>query len=303
MKRALAGAGVALALGASHPGLPIHRSGSVVGEGLPLKAYANITPTVHLFGDTINARLAVVADTRWVDPMRLRVTVHFAPYEAIAAPTVLRLHTGRFEQVTWTWKLRCLRVSCVPVIPPSETFHVFRFPAAQVLYLLPTGKTAFGLSAVWPPVKVLSQVSPAVANALLITRKYDWQYALAPVAAPTFRVSPTLLFWLALGAAGLVLVGAFLAGGRWLATVRPRRGPLLRAGTPLEQALALLAWAHAHGDETLQRKAFERVAGELGVAGDLSRAAHELAWSARLPEDEEIQAFTEQARRAEEGEE
>ena len=108
--------------------MPFHSSGSVIGEGEPLKAYANITPTVHLFGDTLSAKLAVVADTRWVDPTRLRVQVGFAPYTMVGAPTVLRLHVGRFEQLTWTWQLRCLTARCVPVAPPSETFHVFRFP-------------------------------------------------------------------------------------------------------------------------------------------------------------------------------
>ena len=29
---------------------------------------------------------------------------------------------------------------------------------------------------------------------------------------------------------------------------------------------------------------------------ELSQAAHELAWSPRIPEDEEVEAFTEQAR-------
>jgi hypothetical protein len=69
-------------------------------------------------------------------------------------------------------------------------------------------------------------------------------------------------------------------------------------GTPLERALAVLRYAHEHGDETLQRKAFERVAGELGVerAGELAQIARELAWSQRTPEDEEVEEFAEQAR-------
>ena len=73
-------------------------------------------------------------------------------------------------------------------------------------------------------------------------------------------------------------------------------------GTPLERALALLAWAHARGDETLQRKALERVAGELHVetpvpeVDELSRTARELAWSARTPEDDEVETFSERAR-------
>jgi hypothetical protein len=69
-------------------------------------------------------------------------------------------------------------------------------------------------------------------------------------------------------------------------------------GTPLERAIAVLRYAHEQGDETLQRKAFERVAGELGIerADELTLIARELAWSARTPEDEEVEEFAEQAR-------
>jgi hypothetical protein len=280
--------------------MPFHSSGSVIGEGQPLKAYASIQPTVHLFGDTLSAKLAVVADTRWVDPKLLRVRAGFTPYTVVEGPTVLRLHIGRFEQLTWTWKLRCLTARCVPVFPPSETLHVFRFPSAHVDYMRANGKREYGIGAAWPAVEVLSQVSPGVESALLNARKYDWQYRLAPVAAPTFRVSPSLLFWFALGLAGLAVLGALAAAARWYRVLRPRvAGPETLEGSTLDRALALLAWAHAHGDETLQRKAFERVASELGVVpavDELSQAAHELAWSPRVPEDEEVEAFTEQAR-------
>lgn len=283
----------------AHPGMPFHSSGSVVGEGQPLKAFANITPKVHLFGDTLQAKLAVVADTRWVDPARLRVTAGFAPYTPTGAPTVLRIHVGRFEQMTWTWQLRCLTARCVPVFPPSETLHVFHFPSAHIDYLKANGTKDFGIDATWPGVEVLSQVSPGVESALLNARKYDWQYSLTPVVAPTFRVSPTLLFWLALGLAGVFVLGALFAGARWYRVLRPKvASAAMLEGSTLERALALLAWAHEHGDETLQRKAFERVASELGVVpevDDLSQAAHAMAWSPTLPEDEEVEAFTEQA--------
>ena len=74
-------------------------------------------------------------------------------------------------------------------------------------------------------------------------------------------------------------------------------------GTTLDRALAVLRYAHEHGDETLQRKAFERVAGELGVerADELTLIARELAWSQRTPEHEEVEEFAEQARVTQEG--
>jgi hypothetical protein len=299
MRRALGVAVAALALAApaaAQMGVPFHPSGSVVGEGLPLKAYANIKPTVHLFGDTVRAQLAVVADTRWVDPTRLHVLAGFKPYEAVAPPVLLRLHVGRFEQLTWTWTLRCLQAPCVPVPPPSELYHVFRFHNAKVEYLSRKGTVEYSVSAAWPPVEVLSGVSPAMAKALTTLKRYDWQYGLAPVTAPTFQISPALLFWLALAGAGIALLAGVATAGRWYGALR-RQATAGRRGTALERALELLAWAHARGDETLQRKAFERVGAELEHAGvDLSQAAHELAWSPRMPQAEEIEEFSERAR-------
>ena len=292
MKRALllalATAAVAIAAAPSN-GVPLQATGSVIGEGLPLKAYSSITPVVHLFGDTLTANLAVVADTKWIDPHRLSVTTDFAPYKPIRAPQVLRLHYGRFEQITWIWKLRCLDSASVPRVPPSDLARTFAFPPVHITY----GKQ-YDLNAYWPTVEVLSQITPGVAQFILQTKKIKWQTPLTPVATPTYRTSPSLVFWLATALAAALGAASLLFAGRWLLLVRPRSSRLQVApGTPLERALAVLRYAHERGDETLQRKAFERVADELGVerADELTRMARELAWSPRTPEDEEVEAF------------
>jgi hypothetical protein len=292
---------VGIAPANQHPGLPYYPSGSVIGAGLPLKAYVSITPTVHLFGDTIHARLDVLADSRLVDPSAIRIRGAFLPYEPVAAPTLDSKRVGRLTQLTWTWSLRCLDVKCVPIAPPSERYHVFRFHPVHVDVVGATGKVRYGITAGWPPIQVDSQMSPGVLRALALTNGLSWRYQLAPVAAPTYARSPSLLFWLALGAAGVVFVGALGALLRWYFNIRPRQAKAVaRPGTPLERALALIAWAHAQGDETLQRKAFERAAEELVVlpaetVEELARAAHELAWSQQLPADEEIESFAQQA--------
>jgi hypothetical protein len=297
-------AALALAAPASAQ-LPVFKQGSSLGEGVPLKAYATVAPTVHLFGDELTAKVAVVADTKWVDPARLRVSADFTPYQPTTAPSVLRIRVGRFSQVTWTWTLRCVTSPCVPRMPPSDRFHVFRFRPAHIAYAGLDGKSAYGINASFPPVEVLSQVSPGVAASLLKTKRLNWRVALTPVAAPSYRVSPDLVFWLAIALGGLFALGAGFFLYRWYLAVRPRREPvLIDEGTTLERALAVLRYAHGTGDETLQRKAFERVAGELGIerADELTRVARELAWSKRTPEDEEVEAFAEQARGAQEDE-
>jgi hypothetical protein len=297
------GVAVALLLVLAAPasaGLPIFKNGSSVGEGLPLKAYATITPTVHLFGDSITAKLAIVADTKWVDPSRLKVSTDFAPYEQTRAPTILRLHAGRFSQVTWTWTLECLKSPCVPRAPPSDHFHIFQFHPARIAYLRTNRKPAYGIDASWPPVEVVSQVSPGLVAFLQKTNRLNWQLGLTPIAAPTYRIAPGLLFWLAIAVAGAFGLAGLWFGSRWYLVVRPRREVALPedAGTTLDRALAVLRYAHEHGDETLQRKAFERVAGELGIerADELTLIARELAWSQRTPEHEEVEEFAEQAR-------
>jgi hypothetical protein len=285
--------------------LPVHLSGSSVGEGVPLKAYATVSPTVHLFGDTLTARLAVVADTKWVDAARLRVQASFTPYVALRAPAVAHIHSGRFEQVTWTWKLRCVDSPCVPRVPHSDKYHVFHFSPVHISYLAAGGKPQFGLDAYWPPVEVLSQVSPGTAKILQLTKHIKWRFALSPAARPTYRVSPTLVFWAALALAAAFGGLALFLLLRWVRVLRPRARLAEEApGTPLERALAVLRFAHETGDETLQRKAFERVADELGVerADELTRMARELAWSPRTPEDEEVEEFAREALGAREDE-
>jgi hypothetical protein len=301
VKRVLLVAVSALALASpASARLPVFLEGSSVGEGTPLKAYATITPTVHLFGDSVTAKIAVVADTKWVDPERLRVNASFTPYEPTRSPSVLRYSVGRFAQVTYTWTLRCIASPCVPRVPPSDKFHVFRFHPARVQYIALTGMPQYGLNVSWPPVEVLSQVSPGVAAFLRKSNNLNWRIHITPVASPTYRMSPDLLFWLALALGGTLAIVAAMFARRWYFVVRPRSVETytIDPGTTLERALAVLRYAHERGDETLQRKAFERIAGELGIeeADELTRMARELAWSPRTPEDEEVEEFAAQAR-------
>jgi hypothetical protein len=176
----------------------------------------------------------------------------------------------------------------------------------HIAYLNVDRKPAYGINASWPPIEVISQVSPGVVEILARTHALNWQLGISPVAKPTYRISPSLLLWLSIGAAGLfVLAGAWFAS-RWYLVVRPRPVAALPLdpATTLDRAIAVLRYAHEHGDETLQRKAFERVAAELGIerADELTLVARELAWSQRTPEHEEVEEFAEQARVAREDE-
>jgi hypothetical protein len=123
----------------------------------------------------------------------------------------------------------------------------------------------------------------------------NWQDPITPVNPPHYGTSPDLAFWVAvalaivLGAAGLALAA------RWALQFRPQAGATLPASS-LERALTLFFWARANDDETLQRKALERVADELPFdVHHLSETARALAWSPEAPDEEDVQVISDRA--------
>lgn len=292
----LAGLTVASSANAGIPVIPPVHGGSVLGQRLPLKVYASVTPPVQRFGDPITAQVAVVADRKWVAPANVRVVTDFAPYQAAGPPTEVRAAHGRLLQMTWTWTLQCLTLQCVPETKTSQISHIFRFGRALVEYVSPTGAVRYSLHAAFPKIVVYSQLSPAVVKGL-VGHHVRWQAPLTPVAAAHYRMSPDLVFWLAvsiavvLGAAGLALAV------RWALQFRPQATVRRTGGTSsLERALTLFFWARAHDDETLQRKALERVADELPFdVHDLSEATRALAWSPEAPDEEDVEEISERA--------
>ncbi len=288
---------VALAVAApASADIPLTPGGSVIGRNLPLKAYGSISPPVHLFGDPITVKVAVVADRKYVAPGNVRVLVHFAPYVPVAPPTVTRSSSGRLLQLTWTWTVRCLTVQCLPQSPTSQFSHVFFFHPAHVEYVSPQGKLRYALNARFQRVEVLSQLSPNEIHALSI-HTLLWGDHITPVSRPHYRVAPGLVFWaavalaIALGAAGLALAA------RWALQFRPSRtAASMRPSSSLERALTLFFWARAHDDETLQRKALERVADELPFdVHELSETARALAWSPETPDTEDVEEISQRA--------
>ncbi len=267
-----------------------------------LKATATFAPPVQLFGNTVTARVSVVTDTTRVDPARLHVIAKFSPYTPVAPPKELHSGSGRYVQTTWTWKLSCLTAVCVPLSssssPSSIPSHVFGFPPAQIRGPGTNGKPTYKAHAFFPQLEMLSQVSPRENTYIRAHKHIQWQFPLPPAAGDAYRLPPGLVFWLALALAGLCGAAALVVGGRWALRLR-QPVPATTAGVPtpyLERALALFFWANARGDETLQRKALERVADELPFdVHELSETAHALAWSPETPDEEDVQAISQRA--------
>jgi hypothetical protein len=262
----------------------------------PLHTTVSLSPPVHLFGDTVTARVVVVTDTTRVDPARVRATANFAPYTAIGPPQKVQSGNGRYAQTVWTWKLHCVTAICVPVGPPSDVFHVFHFPPVQVRGVDLHG-TSYANHVFFPKLEVLSQVSPREKAHIEKYKHIDWLYQAGP-AGTAYRLPPDLVFWLAVVLAVICGAAAVVLAGRWALRFRSAHAAGAQ-GVPtsyLERALALFFWANAHGDETLQRKALERVADELPLDElDLSEVARELAWSPETPEGEAVEAISQHA--------
>lgn len=300
MKRGLAAALLAaLALVApARAGVPSVHGTSLIKGNKPLEVFASVGPAVTLFGDALTARVAVVVDRKWIDPANLRVLVRFKPYRPISSPSEVRTGSGRLQEITWTWSVRCLTVDCLPESLSGDLTHVFGLAPARVEYVLPGGKIQYSLYAGFQQVQVGSQLTPKVVRLLEKERILDWQYPLTPVPAPHYRVSPTLAFWVPLALAIVLGTLGLAVAARWalrFRTVAAAQGPAT-PDSPLERALTLFFWARANNDDTLQRKALERVADELPFdVHELSETAHALAWSPETPDEEDVQVISERA--------
>ena len=151
----------------------------------------------------------------------------------------------------------------------------------------------------FPQLEVISQVSPREKAHIEKYKRIDWLYQLAPATATAYRLPPGLVFWLAVAlAVALRCRRGRRSASRW--ALRLPRNARRSGGLPasyLERALALFFWANAHGDETLQRKALERVADELPFDElDLSEAAP-ASWPGRRrrPEEDAVEAISQHA--------
>ena len=242
----------------------------VVRSALPtgpdgIAARTLLTPRSVLFGDPVRARVDVVVDREKIDPEGVELDTQFAPF-IVRRERREQEDFERWTRLVYTFELDCLETACVP-----DTFEKpIQFP--QVIVRAEGAEQA---EVEWPLFLISARVretGAAAANA------QEWRAA-PVVAAPTYRLNPTLMLVL-LVAASLALLAvaapALAVGLRGMSLKRRRRL------TALERALAVLEHAHA-ADE--QRLALDRLADELRAtgAGDLAVSARRLAWAEDAP--------------------
>ena len=142
--------------------------------GRALTADVSLSPSTHLFGDTIIATVDLVADPREFDPDRLRVALRFRPYEPVGGIREERRRAGGLVHVRYRATLRCLHVGCLAA--PERSAHsasagrqedvaaerrTIPLPPVEILYRGSDGRESILLRRHFPPVQVVSRINTA----------------------------------------------------------------------------------------------------------------------------------------------
>ncbi|HEY7380690.1 MAG TPA: hypothetical protein VH572_05730 [Gaiella sp.] len=247
----------------------------------PVTVTGSLSPTTALFGDRVEAEIAVYTNDERIDPDSVRVESDFAPYEVVSRQSV-RSRQGHVSLLETTFSLSCLTLDC---LAPRQGGRVFRFPPLTVSFRQDNRERS--LQSAWDPIRVYSRLGE---NPRLVD---------APPALDTgFRVSPTLMqIVLGLLATGLALVGtAFVVAGLWPRFPYSLR--LWRRLSPLEQALAQLDAAARIDDEQTRRQVLDQLATRLGEQEltVLERESRALAWGEAAPQPDELALIGERVR-------
>ena len=268
----------------------------VVPPGRDLFVSATLSPRVHLFGDTVRARISVTLDRRRLDPAAVRVAARFSPYEMLEPLVVTRRDVGDVTELTYSARLRCLSFACAP--EPGESRRL-EFPPARLTY--GDGEDE---RIAWPEIVERSWLDPVGSGEDADpSQRPLWAIDVQSLPPVSYAVSPRFAFWGVLAAAALLVAVAVLLlrpriPARLAEAVRRRRAP--GSLPPLEHALAAVETACERGGFAERRKALELLSGELVRAGqtELAFSARRLAWSQNAPASDTGATFAGEVRRS-----
>jgi hypothetical protein len=268
--------------------------------GQPVAASWFLSPTSHLFGDTVHMRVEATVDRRRLDPRYLQLDAPLKPYEGVGPRRRTQKNVGRYTEVVYSLDLRCIKQACVSPVGGSR--HI-TLDAAHLVY---RGRAPSGFQPIehaWPGIVSYSRldqkdilaggsgVTPFGQNPNRAARLPlpPWRSAsdLSPV---SYSVRPTTAFWYAVAFALLLVAAAGVLLRPYLPRpefLRRRREP-----GPLEVALAVVESARASGRQERERQALEFLGAELVRSGELQLAesARALAWSQPDPPEPALTA-------------
>lgn len=259
----LAAGAAAFAVAALHR--PAQRAVRLTGA--PVATLRSLAPVEPQFGDTVEATIEILVDTRRVNPRSVKLEARFTPFSVTSSTRSIR-RTGGVSIVRVVDRLDCLDPGCVP----KGEAATFRFPRLRIAY--PGGTLLAG----WPALRVHARVQ---ATDLL----HPMLRVGPPQAHSSYRLPPGVTGWALLAVA---LAGA-LGGLTLLARAAMPSSPFARrrSGAPLERILYELT--SANGDIGRRRSALEQLARELEPLDEpLSFESRVLAWAPHEPEPEAI---------------
>ena len=244
---------------------------------------ADVTPHEHLFGDVLTARIDVLLDRAFVKPETVRVEDNFEPFRVLGDVQREREDLGDTTHLQYVYRLACFRGEpCLPDVDGKR----FELPEARVSYVVTDIGDRTTTRVQLPILSGTSRLGGTNLN------EPSFRADPRQVPKPTYRVSPTLLAVVALGAVGLLVLAALfllvpLVPIGFVQGRRERRR--LARRTDLERALAYLRRTPP-GESEEVRPALERLASELGrvESDDLAVQTRRLAWSEPPPVEEEI---------------
>jgi hypothetical protein len=264
--------------------------------GQAVAATWSLSPSSHLFGDTVHMRVEATVDRRRLDPKFLQLDAPLKPYERVGPHRRTERDVGHYADVVYRIDLRCIQSNCVTSGTGGSLRRITLDPA-RLVYRGPRPRGGFEpITHTWSALVSYSRFDPTdlVARARGVTPFGQnpnraakqplppWRFAsdLSPV---SYSVRPSRAFWVAVAFALFLVGAAGLLLRPYLPTpsfLRRRREP-----GPLELALATVESARASGPQERERQALELLGTELVRSGELKLAesARALAWSQPNP--------------------
>ncbi len=251
----------------------------------PVTVKRSLSTSAALFGDPVEAEVAVYSENSRIAGRSVRVSTAFAPYR-VARTRVDREQQGGVTLLRNRISLECLTLACLPA--PGRS-RVFQFPPVTVTYRS-DGRDQ-KVQVPWEPLRVSSRL-PADAKARVGIVDS------APPLDPRFERSPAtlgslfLVIAVALGLAGAALVVKALWPSSHVTRRRERRL------SPLERSLLQVEAAAAADDEAVRRKTLDNLAlhlAELPSPG-LAVRTRALAWGQDPPDSEALTSLAEHVR-------
>jgi hypothetical protein len=256
----------------------------------PLTVRTSIQPQPARFGEHVQARVEVLADTRRVAPGSVVVVPGLAPLVVLGSQRASE-RGAHLARVVLSLEAVCDAEACLPLKGPRQVR-----PGTVLVRARGRDGKALTAHATWPALRLVSRLTASD----LAPAEPPFRVP-SQALAPTYRVAPQRLELVLLAAAVLLAATALALAGS-VVVGRRRRQPRGPEPLTMAEAIAGVRAAAADGAARRRREALERLARMLDATGEGPIAsARALAWGRPAPSPEAMEAVAAEAERAESG--